>query len=292
MKRKNISKKNNSKSKKSKKNIKKKDNKKDKYHIHQCINTLKRRFLKYLDNRYNDIDNNNELDIISYKKISRIPKNNLYIFNLSNGKKMGCECTTLIKWYSTMIENDNDYDINLKNIFTNEELTIQELKNIFKLGLNFINSNIFYKKYYMNNIYEKEYDIFNDALNVLDRYIYEYENPINYYEIILSKLEYHYTRLHQYRTRLNNMINQNIIKNRCLCIHCLEYINQDNDLLNNNDSMDSLLTRIAYRINCIFSLENEINEDYPEQNYNPLIYDKWVHENINNNTLNNTTIRI
>jgi hypothetical protein len=289
MKRKNISrKKNNSESKKLKKDITKK--KKDKYHIHQCINTIKRRFLKYLDNRYNHIDNNDEYDVISYKKITRIPKNNLYIFNLSNGKKMGCECLTLIKWYSTIISEDFD-DIILKNIFTNEELSIEEIKNIFNFGSNFFNSNVFFKKYYINN-YEKEFDIYNDALNILDRYIYEYENPINYYELILNKLEYNYKRLEYYRNRLKNMINDNIIENRCLCIHCLEYINQDNNLLNNNAVPNTFLARITYRVNCILTLENEINLDFPEENYNPLVYDIFLHENLNNNTVNNTTIHI
>lgn len=284
MKRKNISrKKNNSESKKLKKDITKK--KKDKYHIHQCINTIKRRFLKYLDNRYDYIDNKNELDIISYKKVSRISKNNLYIFNLSNGKKMGCECLTLIKWYSTVISEDFDDEPQLKNIFTNEILNIQEIKNIYNLGLNFFNSNIFYKEYYINNIYEKESDIYNDALNILERFIYKSENPIDYYDVLISNITYNYSRLNCYRFKLRKMIDENIIKNRCLCVHCLEFINQDNDILNNDSINNTLLSRIAYRVNSIMTFENNAKLDFPEENYNSLIYDNVLHTTINDNTI-------
>jgi hypothetical protein len=265
---------------KSKKISKKKKKKKDKYHIHQCINTLKRKFIKYLDNRYEDIDNKNDLDIISYKKINRIPKNNLYIFNLSNGKKMGCECTNLIIWFATFIENEYEDEIELKNIFTNELLSIDEMKNICSFGNKYLRSNIYYKKYYLDN-YPEEYfydcSLFKDSLYKLRKFIEYLETPYYRYNEIVSSLQYHYSRLNHHRITLQHYMDTEIIGNRCLCIDCLNLLNQDENILNNRHFNSTILPRMAYRINCIYSLENEINEDFYDEDYNYNDFDPYKH---------------
>ena len=64
-----------------------KKNNKKKYWIHAAINTIKRKFLKKINNRHLNISNRDDFDVITGQKIKTISVDGLLKIELNNGNK-------------------------------------------------------------------------------------------------------------------------------------------------------------------------------------------------------------
>ena len=118
--------------------------------IHFKLDIIKRKFRNKLKNRYKYLKNADDDDPITIQSINTIPPNNLYVYNLTNGEKMGINCASLLKWITTF-----EYDEFPKNIYTNQEMTSHELLECYNQAYNYYCNNIFFKKYYIEKYPEK-----------------------------------------------------------------------------------------------------------------------------------------
>ena len=125
--------------------------------IHFKLNTIKKKFKNNLHNKYKYLKNKDDEDPITLQKINTIPLNNLFIYNLSNGEMMGANSSNLLKWLLTF-----EYDEFPKNIFTNEEMTYQQLWDCYNQSYNYYCNNMFFKQYYIKKYpdkYKEKYEL-------------------------------------------------------------------------------------------------------------------------------------
>ena len=68
--------------------------------------------------------------------------------NLSNGDIMGVDCINLLKWINTF-----DYDQYPKNIFTNKDMTSNEIMDCYNQSYSYYCNNIFFFDLFYKRIY-------------------------------------------------------------------------------------------------------------------------------------------
>ena len=212
--------------------------------IHKSINTIKKKFKLYLTNRYKKLKNNLNDEIFTSEKVYMIPKSDLFIFTLSNGDKMGCRSSNLLKWI-----NNYSFDIIPKNIFTNELMILSDIKKCI------INA-----KNYAKVIRKKNLNIYFELLNLIDSVKLKNNNRINP-DLKLNDLEnkifYHYNCFKEFIIeKCNTSYWIHFFHNKNLkTINAINYILngiRNNNLLKNPEDNQIILNYKKYLSNEIF----------------------------------------
>ena len=251
---------------------------KQRYWIHRAINTIKKIFLKKLTERHSSITNKNDNDIITGQELMTIHKSSLFTLNLINGDCMGVDCISYIRWIYNI-----EYPNYPKNIFTNENLSLDDQYRCYNIGRDYLDSNIFYKPYYtkLYKHFKKEKKELKNKLHILYLNIKDREDP---YRIV---------------NRLSLIINNNkmILKSLLISIGysfsiqnigLYSRFNQNTNLRNNVDisilnNISYLSLQLATNINYCDSIENTI---YENENENIIIINEPNLVNELNNTNN------
>ena len=166
-------------------NIKSKRIIKKRLNIHKSINTIKRKFKLHLLNRYKYLKNNLDDEIFTSEKVYMIPKSDLFEITLSNGNKVGCKSSNLLRWI-----NNYSFDEIPKNIFTNELMVSSDIKKCI--------NNV---KIYAKIVRKKNINKYFELMNLIDIVNSKNNNRLNpnlELNDIEDKIFYHYNCLKEY----------------------------------------------------------------------------------------------
>lgn len=226
-------------------NIKSKRIIKKRLKIHKSINTIKKKFKLFLINRYKNLRNNLDDEIFTTEKVYMIPKKDLFIITLSNGDKMGCRSTNLLKWI-----NNYSYIEIPKNIFTNEIMVNSDIKKC-----------IYNVKKYANLIKKEDLNKYNELITMINSVTFKNKNRLNP-EIKLKDIEdkilFHYNSF------------QEFLIEKCNTSYWVKFFyNKD---IKTVDGINYLLSSIRNKNLLNLEEDNDIIENYKNYLKNLIIY--------------------